>query len=214
MQNEEMLKFVKRWRALEAAQKDLDFARSTWARDLRSHWAGNHGDEKFVQWCETELGLSAAQSAELLARAAARALVTDPKEWSDAGGFVRIRPLVGLPKREVAACLSAAKAGGYALSTVLRQRGHGAAPAPVGRAAPFGTAGKRAANANASGKAPATTSSLSGRALPTPSDDDAWGYYEDAVSLSQFVAANVKQIPKAILAIVLRYSRASKRDVG
>lgn len=122
------LRLIKAFRALEAEQKDLDFRRSQWAREVR---ALAPSDAKFVDWCGVELGLTQAQAKELLDRAATLAIVPDVKTWNEHGGFQKLRKLVELPKKEQVAVIEAAKVSGYAVSTVIKQRGHAPTAAPV-----------------------------------------------------------------------------------
>jgi len=122
------MRLIKAWRALEAAQKDLDYKKSEWAREVRSLAPT---DAKFIDWCSVELRLTQAQAKELLDRAATLAIVPDVKTWNTHGGFQKLRKLVELPKKEQVAVIEAAKVSGHAISTVLQQRGHVPTSAPV-----------------------------------------------------------------------------------
>jgi hypothetical protein len=134
MKQSKMLELIKTWKAIERRGKDLDFDLSKWCADLRGEFlAGVTGDHACSQWLDTELAVAAGRKEEILARAAAFALVSDASQWDALGGFAQIRHLVPLEKRERVAVLGAAKASSYRITTVLRQRQskptvHGAPP--------------------------------------------------------------------------------------
>jgi hypothetical protein len=68
---------------------------------------------------------------EYLDRAAAFRAVPDAVQWDALGGFVQIRHLIPLEKRERVAVLGAAKESGYPISTIVRNReSKPAAPRP------------------------------------------------------------------------------------
>lgn len=119
MNNARMIDFVKRWRSIERRQKDLDFERSAWARDLRAEC---ESDRDFVEWCQREAGMSEPVARELLARVAAASIVTDAKTWDTLGGFAQVRSLAALPtKRAKVDAIEAAKSTGLRLSTIVRR---------------------------------------------------------------------------------------------
>lgn len=123
MKQSKMLEFIRQWKGLERRQKDLDFERSRWCAELRAEFlSGDAGDKAFVKWLEVELGLPTERQEELLDRAAAFAVVPDPQQWRELGGFVQTKKLVPLDKKEQVAVIGAAKATGYRISTIVRQR--------------------------------------------------------------------------------------------
>lgn len=123
MNNDKMLQFVKRWRALEAAQRDLDFRISEWARDLRSEFvAGKAGDDRFVSWCDQELGITKAQADGLLRRVSLLSVVPDAKTWNSFGGYEKLLPISDMPRKEQVATIEAAKASKLTIATIVRQR--------------------------------------------------------------------------------------------
>ncbi len=124
--NGEVHAFIKLWRAIERDQRELDFRKSTFSKDLRAKFsAGKAGDNSFRKWCEDHLGLKFNQSEELLARGIAVTIIPDVGTWNEMGGYDAIGKMRDLPKKEQIACVNAAKASNYTLKTVLKQRGHG-----------------------------------------------------------------------------------------
>ena len=123
MNNDKMLHFVKRWRALEAAQRDLDFKISEFARDVRSEFpAGKVGDDRFTAWLDVELGFTKAQADGLLRRVSLLSVVPDVKTWNHHGGYEKLLPISDLPRKEQVATLEAAKASKLTIATIIRQR--------------------------------------------------------------------------------------------
>lgn len=131
MTNDKLIQFLKRWRALEVARTNLDYARSLWSRDVRVEFAdGKSGDLAFVKWCATEIGLTGGQSQELLDRARAIKVIPDEKTWTRLGGFRAVRHLCALPKPEIVPVVEAVKATGKAVRTVIAERRLGVTPIP------------------------------------------------------------------------------------
>lgn len=194
------LALIKRFRALEAAQRDLDFNMSQWARDLRACFeSGKPGDNAFVKWCETELSLTEGKARhDLLVRAAAADAVKDIDTWNTVGGFKTIRALTELPRKEQVACLGAVKASGYSLRTVLKERGHG--PAPI-----------------APGSGPATPIQKRAPSAPPAAIADSVAK-ADAAELAAYIAtctaANGWVLPRAIARILKRYTTSALRAVA
>lgn len=123
MKPSRMLELLKQWKSIQSRRKELDYDESRWCAELRSEFpSGQVGDRAFTKWLATEIDLPAERSAECLNRAAAFAIVGDQSEWNDLGGYVQIGKLVPLDKRERVAVIGAAKASGYRISTVIRQR--------------------------------------------------------------------------------------------
>jgi hypothetical protein len=118
-----LLEFIKQWKAIERRRKDLDYDEARWCHDLRSEFpGGTSGDKAFGEWLSLELGLPEERRRECLSRAAAFAILPDQHGWEQQGGYRQIRFLIPLDKRERVAVLGAAKASGYRISTVMRQR--------------------------------------------------------------------------------------------
>jgi len=191
--------FQQRWRALEKSQRDLDFAKAQFARELRAEFpSGKTGDGEFIWWCETELGLTEGQvRAELLARAAAIAVVPDEKTWTQVGGFKAIRKIAEVPaRRDQVAVIEAVKASGKAVTTVLRERG-------LDGLTPVRSVSKPV-------KPPVVVTIRKTSVLPpsTPANDDG-SARADAIALSQYVARTCKNIPREIMKIIAKYSRES-----
>ncbi len=129
MNNDKMIRFIKRWRELETQRRKLDFERSQWCREVRDEFPkGDAGDKAFVNWLAVELGITPAIGAELLERAVASLAVPDSKTWDRVGGFSNIRALAPLAQRDRVAVLEAAKADAKTVKTVMRERGLVAAP--------------------------------------------------------------------------------------
>ncbi len=118
-----MLEFLKQWRSLEHRRKNLDFEMSRWCAAVRAEFAsGAAGDKAFGHWLATEIGIPVERQEECRMRADAFAIIPDHQEWDALGGFVQIRKLIPLDKRERVAVIGAAKASGYRIATVVRQR--------------------------------------------------------------------------------------------
>lgn len=186
MTNEKMLQFVKRWRDIEAQQKDLDFNRSKLARDIRGEFdKGDRGDDQFVNWCVAELGTTVWGAKELLTRAVAATVVPDERTWKMIGGYRAIRPLQDLPKRHQVDVLEAAKVSGRAPINIMRERGLIMAPEPV--------------PAQPVKRDPIVVMRRDNK----PTDEQS--AHLDAVVLAQFIARTSRSIPRDILAIINRY---------
>lgn len=186
MNNDKMIRFVKRWREIEQQQKDLDFQRSVLARDIRAEFGkGDTGDEQFINWCAVELGITAWAAKELLTRAVAATVVPDERTWKMIGGYRAIRPLEELPKRHQVDVIEAAKASGRAPVTIMRERGLIKAPETTRPALPT----------------PRAVVVVKRETRPT----DEQSAHMDAVALAQFIARTSRDIPRDILAIVNRY---------
>jgi hypothetical protein len=124
MNRDKSFEYVKQWRELERRQKELDFEQSQWARRLRGEFAkGEVGDEHFTGWCVTELDIAKSKIAELLLRATAAAIVSDPATWKRVGGYATIKHLDEFSRRDQVAVLEAVKATGKAIRTVVEERG-------------------------------------------------------------------------------------------
>ncbi len=123
MKPSQLLEFVKRWKALERQQHDIDCERARWCSDLRAEFSnGSAGDEQFCKWLSVEIGLTFEQQQDCLARAKAFSIIPDQQQWRELGGFVQVRKLIPLDKKERVAVIGAAKQTGYRISTVVRQR--------------------------------------------------------------------------------------------
>ncbi len=124
MNNDKMIRFIKRWRKLETQRRKLDLERSQWCREVRDEFPrGDVGDKVFVNWLVVELGITAALGAELLERAVAHRTVSDSATWDHVGGFSNIRALAPLTQRDKVAVLKAARADAKTVKTILRERG-------------------------------------------------------------------------------------------
>lgn len=120
MNNAKMIQFVKRWRALEKEQSSLDYRKGEWAKDVRNECGS---DEKFIKWCETEIGLTELQSRKLIERIAVLRLVPDEATHTRLGGHKKIAPVLSLPtQRERVSVIEAAKAECKAIVTVVNER--------------------------------------------------------------------------------------------
>lgn len=205
MKNDKMIQFVKRWRDLERRQKDLDFERSVFARDLRAEFEpGRLGDDEFVNWCVVELGLTAAQArSEFLPRAQAAIAVPDVGTWNQLGGFRQTRHLVGLTKKQQVDVVQAAKVSNKVITTVRRERGLNGAP-PISKPAP------RVWQPVATSTSPAViirrTANLS--QVAPANDRDPTQAEKDAIALVQYIARTCKNIPRDIIKIMTRYAQA------
>jgi len=123
MKQSKMLEFLKQWKSIERRQKDLDYEVSQWAAAVRAEFPGGKaGDKQFSGWLSLELGIPAERQGELLERATSFQIVPDPQQWQALGGYVQIRKLVPLDRTERVAVIGAAKASGYRISTIVRQR--------------------------------------------------------------------------------------------
>ena len=128
-------KMIKVWRAIQKDQRDLDFRKSAFSKDLRAHFAaGKTGDNLFHKWCLDNLGLQRNQTQELLARGVAATIVPDADTWNLLNGYKSIAYVRDLPRKEQIAVIEAAKKSGYSIRTIMTKRGHslpGYAPEPV-----------------------------------------------------------------------------------
>jgi hypothetical protein len=128
-------KMIKVWRAIQKDQRDLDFRKSAFSKDLRAHFAaGKTGDNLFHKWCLDNLGLQRNQTQELLARGVAATIVADADTWNLLNGYKSIAYVRDLPRKEQIAVIEAAKKSGYSIRTIMTKRGHslpGYAPEPV-----------------------------------------------------------------------------------
>ncbi len=118
--SDSMFKYVKRWQELERKQKDLDYERSVFAKELRAEF-GNNGDARFVKWCKDELGLTEVGANELLLRATMVKTVGDEKTWKNLGGFRAIRAVEVLPREKRVHVIEAAKTTGKSVATLVRE---------------------------------------------------------------------------------------------
>ncbi len=178
MNNDKMIQFVKRWRSLETQRKDLDYATSQWAHDLRDMFdAGKSGDSQFGSWLIDELGLGELQIKELLARALAFTCVADEKTWAKCGGYKAVRLLIDLPKRTQAEIIGVTTTSGRSIRNVIADR---RAPAPSKAAMPS--------------RAPMQPA----KPRPTPE-------HRDAEILAAYIARHMTKAPRHIEMIVQRY---------
>lgn len=93
--------FIQRWKELFQAQKDLDYKKSVFARDLRARFeAGEPGDTSFLNWCQDKLELHPRSAAEMLTRAFTASIAVDDKTYKAIGGYREVRNLLDKPKRE------------------------------------------------------------------------------------------------------------------
>ncbi len=112
-------KLLKRWRKLEADQRDLDFRVSEFARDLRDVCGG---ELPAVAWCSTELGMTELQAKALLARGALVDVVPDAPTWNRLGGYQKIRVLEQVPtKRARVEFVEKAKSQNLQIASVIRK---------------------------------------------------------------------------------------------
>jgi hypothetical protein len=174
--------FIKRWRALEKQQADLDFARSLWAKELRACFnKGQAGDSKFLRWCQDFLGSDITfQAGELLKRATLVQTIDKPEDWNRLGGFREIRKVLDLPteKDRSAVLQAASKPGGYRIATLVRNHQIANAP-PAKKIAPLPVQDKVNAPAR--------------------------GMRRDIQDLAQYIAKNCKNLPPDIRVIVDMY---------
>lgn len=122
MTTDKLHTFVKRWNQLAKAQADLDYQKSVYAKDLRAEFGT---DASCVKWCEAHLNLTEYQAKELLDRAAAVKVISDPKVWAQVGGsrgFENIRPMLKYPKKEQVAIVEAAKVEALQIPSIIRKR--------------------------------------------------------------------------------------------
>jgi hypothetical protein len=120
MTNAKLVKFVKLWREIKSDQASVDYRRSVWARDARAEFSN---DDQFIKWMGTEFNESEFAARELLTQAAVVRLVPDAQTHARLGGSKGIKPVLALPtKREQIDAIEAAKAGSYAVSTIVNQR--------------------------------------------------------------------------------------------
>lgn len=118
--------YRQRWRDMERRQRDLDYTRSQWAKDLRSEFPANtDGDNQFIKWCAQQINLGVAGARELLERAEAIQLVPEETAWTEYGGFPEIRRVLPLPKAHRVRVLAAAKTPDQTIRRMVR----GLAPA-------------------------------------------------------------------------------------
>jgi hypothetical protein len=213
MNNDKMIHFVKRWRELERQQRDLDFNKSLWCRDLRREFPiGTIGENQFIKWCDTELGLTAGQASELLARAAAVKTVPDADTWKVLGGFRAIQQLDMVPKHQQVNVLEAAKSSGKSLRTVIKERGYGPKPedassTPTSKPIGPSVLGSLAKNYNIHGTNGQSDTLLKGGSY---GDTDAHG---DAVTLARYIARTGKDIPRDILKLIAKYTTGNGTSV-
>jgi ribosomal protein S18 len=188
MTNDKMIQFVKRWREIERAQKDIDFTRSELARDIRAEFPrGDNGDQQFTNWCVNELGLTAFAVKELLLRAVAATVVPDERTYKMVGGFKAIRPMQDLTKSQQVIVLEAAKAQSKAPRTIMKERGLlQSMPVTPARVTPVLPAPvlDRTANHNA------------------PKSE----HERDAEVLARYIAKTGRDIPRDIMALIAKYS--------
>lgn len=125
MNNDVMIKYVKRWRDIKKRQSDLDYERSLLASDIRAEFdPGSVGDSKFVSWCLDELRIDSSEAVELLARAAAvNSVRGDEKTWKALGGFRQVRHIVDLPRTQRTSLIGEAISSEKALTTLIREKG-------------------------------------------------------------------------------------------
>lgn len=117
-------RFIKRWAELVTREKDLDWDRSVFCRDLRAKFSVGHaGDDAFLNWLDVELGHKAGAAEELLERAQSIAVVQDHKTWKRVGGFRGVRQLLPLKQSDRVSVLEVAKSQSKAIGTVVRERG-------------------------------------------------------------------------------------------
>lgn len=134
MDSGKMVRFIERWRDLEKRQKDLDYERSVFARDLR---AALPSDAAFTKWCVAEIGLAEPAAQDLLLRAIAAKVVPDVTVWKRVGGFREIRAVAALPRREQVNVLETAKFTGQSIRSIVRGlQNKGDEPVELRRASP------------------------------------------------------------------------------
>jgi hypothetical protein len=123
MKQAKLLEFVKQWKSIERRRKDLDYDECRWCADVRAEFpTGTAGDKRFREWLSLEIGISVERQDECVTRAASFSIVPDPQQWHELGGYLQIRKLVPLDKAERVAVIGAAKASGYRITTIVRQR--------------------------------------------------------------------------------------------
>lgn len=123
MKQSRLLEFITQWKSIEKRRKDLDYEECRWCAALRAEFPnGKAGDNGFAKWLSVELGLPPERREECLSRARSHTIVPDRQQWEALGGYVQIRKLEPLDKRERVAVIGAVMATGYRIATVVRQR--------------------------------------------------------------------------------------------
>lgn len=172
-------KFVQLFREIFKEEKDTDFKKSQACADLRKEFsAGKTGDEQFVRWFAIEFGLTAGQGAELLKRAVTFVAIKDETTWKKLGGYVAIRPLQDLPKKDQVSVIEVAKSTSKPVRTIMRERN-------LGQYKPENTNKPEPAKPIKPHEVRAISS--------------------DAKILAEFIRDNVDDLPKNIARIVERY---------
>lgn len=180
-------KLVQRFNAILQLEKDLDFKKSEWARDLL---AACKTESAFVQWFEMHLSLGLVRAKEFLARAAAASIVTDADTWNRLGGFGQITRLEPLTAKQRVQVINTAKARFVQVRTAMSDLNlvpKGVVPTPTKPSTPPSRA----------------------NATPTPNR----GAARDATVLAQYIADFVGiELPRDIQALLDIYvPRRAKR---
>jgi hypothetical protein len=118
MHNDVMIKYVKRWQELVRKQRDIDYERSVFAKDLRGEFGT---DARFVKWCQEELRLTKVQAEELLLRADLAKTVGTEETWKKVGGFGALRAVEALPIAKRRHVIEVAKTTGKSIRTLVRE---------------------------------------------------------------------------------------------
>ncbi len=184
-----MIKFVKQWRDISRRQRDLDYDRTQFAKELRSHFKS---DDNFVKWCVEELpDMTDGQARGMLKLVPVLDVVKDVDTWHRLGGVKPIRRLVEtVPVKERRAVIAKADGKGKALTTVLTERSR---EQEAQRVIPITSAAK-----------------------PTPKASPCTTAEQDAALLAQWILKTVrrKSIPAAVLAAMSRHLSASTLRVS
>jgi hypothetical protein len=120
MKSEKTMEFVKRWQVIQRKSKDLDWEKTSFAKDLRSQF---ETDKALIKWCDTELGMAEHVAQELILRANAADVVKDAATWQSVGGFTSVRQLVGLTKQQQVHVVQGAMLQNKPIRSVMREQG-------------------------------------------------------------------------------------------
>lgn len=125
MNSEVLIALAKRFRKIEADQKDLDFRKAEWARDARAQFPD---DERFILWCKSDLGETHSAALSLCLSVRAVAVARDARTWEKIGGRRSILAVEKMPKREQIRTLQAAVARGVSVRAIVNEHTRSSAP--------------------------------------------------------------------------------------
>lgn len=120
--------FAREWRALEAAQADLDSKINDWCTRLRQACGT---DNEFLAVCLDSIKMNLPQAKACLRRVSLAKLVPDAKTWHKLGGFEKIDAVSQLGKREAADVIQVAKKEDLSVNTVMKRKGYVETPKPL-----------------------------------------------------------------------------------